>query len=85
MTGLAVLFIAVLVTFLTIGRRETLTDLLLWIHTHQVAGFVLFGLLYVWFTGEVHSHGLCPINPVAVVELSMAWLTQSVAVALWLP
>eukprot|EP00877_Chromochloris_zofingiensis_P004762 jgi/Chrzof1/14287/Cz08g31390.t1 len=49
-TGLAVLFIAVLVTFLTIGRRETLTDLLLWIHTHQVAGFVLFGLLYVWFT-----------------------------------
>lgn len=39
-----------LATSLTIGRKDNLHKVLLWIHEHRAAGFFIFGLLYVWFT-----------------------------------
>jgi uncharacterized membrane protein YdjX (TVP38/TMEM64 family) len=39
-----------LATSLTLGRKDNLHKVLLWVHSHRVAGFVIFCLLYVWFT-----------------------------------
>lgn len=39
-----------LATSLTIGRKDNLHKVLLWIHEHRAAGFFIFGLLYIWFT-----------------------------------
>lgn len=39
-----------LATSFTLGRRDNLHKVLLWVHEHTVAGLVIFGLLYVWFT-----------------------------------
>lgn len=39
-----------LATSLTLGRRDNLHKVLLWVHSHRVAGFAIFCLLYVWFT-----------------------------------
>jgi uncharacterized membrane protein YdjX (TVP38/TMEM64 family) len=39
-----------LATSLTLGRKDNLHKVLLWVHSHRIAGFVIFCLLYVWFT-----------------------------------
>jgi hypothetical protein len=39
-----------LATSFTLGRRDNLHKVLLWVHEHTVAGLAIFGLLYVWFT-----------------------------------
>lgn len=41
---------AFLATSFTLGRKDNLHKVLLWVHEHTVAGLVIFGLLYVWFT-----------------------------------
>jgi uncharacterized membrane protein YdjX (TVP38/TMEM64 family) len=41
---------AFLATSFTLGRKDNLHKVLLWIHEHTVAGLAIFGLLYVWFT-----------------------------------
>lgn len=41
---------AILATSLTLGRKDNLHKVLLWIHEHTAAGLIIFGLLYVWFT-----------------------------------
>uniref|UniRef100_A0A383WAN4 VTT domain-containing protein n=1 Tax=Tetradesmus obliquus TaxID=3088 RepID=A0A383WAN4_TETOB len=48
--GVAVLIGLFLATSLTLGRRDNLHKVLLWVHSHRVAGFAIFCLLYVWFT-----------------------------------
>eukprot|EP00882_Tetradesmus_deserticola_P017294 GHRQ01018524.1.p1 GENE.GHRQ01018524.1~~GHRQ01018524.1.p1 ORF type:complete len:383 (+),score=132.56 GHRQ01018524.1:91-1239(+) len=37
-------------TSLTLGRKDNLHKVLLWVHSHRIAGFVIFCLLYIWFT-----------------------------------
>jgi uncharacterized membrane protein YdjX (TVP38/TMEM64 family) len=39
-----------LATSLTLGRKDNLHKVLLWVHSHRVAGFIIFCLLYIWFT-----------------------------------
>lgn len=41
---------AFLATTFTLGRKDNLHKVLLWVHKHTIAGLVIFALLYVWFT-----------------------------------
>ncbi|KAF6253530.1 snare associated Golgi protein-domain-containing protein [Scenedesmus sp. NREL 46B-D3] len=48
--GIAVLLGLFIATSLTLGRKDNLHKVLLWVHSHRIAGFVIFCLLYIWFT-----------------------------------
>eukprot|EP00878_Enallax_costatus_P019526 GHUV01020600.1.p1 GENE.GHUV01020600.1~~GHUV01020600.1.p1 ORF type:complete len:250 (+),score=50.84 GHUV01020600.1:667-1416(+) len=48
--GLSVLLGLFLATSLTIGRKDNLHKILLWLSEHRAGGFVIFALLYIWFT-----------------------------------
>eukprot|EP00879_Flechtneria_rotunda_P020066 GHRR01021102.1.p1 GENE.GHRR01021102.1~~GHRR01021102.1.p1 ORF type:complete len:213 (+),score=12.16 GHRR01021102.1:520-1158(+) len=48
--GLVLLLGLFLATSLTLGREKNLHKILVWIDDHRITGFLIFSLLYVWFT-----------------------------------
>ncbi len=52
LVGVGVMVLLMLVTGFTLGRKDTLQQLMLWMDTHAVAGAAIFFAVYIWFTGE---------------------------------
>lgn len=63
LAGLLILLGSIIATAVTLGRKETIRMVLLWIHKNQVGGGFIFILLYCWFTGEAASDGPGPLLP----------------------
>ena len=49
--GVAILVGGAIAGMFTLGRKDTMAVVMVWIHAHPAGGFFIFVLIYCWFTG----------------------------------
>jgi hypothetical protein len=64
--GLTLLVGGAIATVFTLGRKDTMGNVLVWIHAHPAGGFFIFVLIYCWFTGMIAL--MCCTDAITIIK-----------------